>query len=317
MAFELKGKLFIFLDTNILECRHSGSCLFLSKITFKSDIFKLNQFIKQNKLEDKIELCIPEIVKEELCKHLIECYKSQKQSLLETVEKHKKTFGGLIDISYEFSYKDEKEYTQVLDDMITSAISTPPINMSIVPYPMDEETIKDIIHMATWAIPPFRTSQSKNGKQYSDAGLKDALLYKTFLSKIGDANSGILISEDSDFGAAFDKEKTNIQLLTNIDDVIDLLKDIFNIQTTEFVAKQIETNQYLHEKIVQLASLDASLGVKFDKITSCTTLGAPKDNEPVLYTVLCDIIVGDQIFTFEVQYDSSANEIISANIKED
>ncbi|MDE5671103.1 MAG: hypothetical protein K2I14_06545, partial [Eubacterium sp.] len=92
-------EVFIYFDTNVLECRHSGDSLFLSKFVVSPLYYEIEQLIKDWELSDKVKICIPEIVWLEIQEHLISHFKSQKDSMLNNFELYRNSFGDLIELS--------------------------------------------------------------------------------------------------------------------------------------------------------------------------------------------------------------------------
>ena len=88
----------------------------------------------------------------------------------------RKSFGDLAEVVCEF--KDchtEEEYSDYADGIIQDFLDSPRVNAKIISCPKDEESVKQIIQQAIHSARPFRTAKAC-GKEYTDAGFKDALV---------------------------------------------------------------------------------------------------------------------------------------------
>lgn len=72
---------YIYFDTNILECRHSGKSLYLSQFTVNPLYYDIEVLIRNMGLSGKVEICIPDVVWLELQEHLVSHFKSEKSSM--------------------------------------------------------------------------------------------------------------------------------------------------------------------------------------------------------------------------------------------
>ena len=177
----MQDKICIFFDTNILENRFNGNCLNVSQPKFGDLYYKIHNFIIDNKLETSVTLCIPEIVLMEIKKHLVNCYKSQKDSLTTSVDNFKKTFGDMFEIIVNQKVcKESEQYIEYIDDYFSDVLEKNSNIISIVPYPRDTRTIEKIVHKAMHSEKPFAKAKS-NKKEYTDAGLKDAFIVIKYL----------------------------------------------------------------------------------------------------------------------------------------
>ena len=115
MSYE---KIYIFFDTNSLEdytqrevTKGDGkSFLPLFKFKFPDYYYNIVNFIKDNGLQKKVEIMIPEIVWMELEKHMLQQYEVDKQNLIKQIQEYKSIFSDLVDISYEFRQDDYPKY---------------------------------------------------------------------------------------------------------------------------------------------------------------------------------------------------------------
>ena len=71
---------YIYFDTNILECRHSGKSLYLSQFTVNPLYYEIEDLIRNMGLSGKVEICIPDVVWLELQEHLVS-HLNQKKAL--------------------------------------------------------------------------------------------------------------------------------------------------------------------------------------------------------------------------------------------
>ena len=93
---------YIYFDTNILECRHSGKSLYLSQFTVNPLYYEIEDLIRNMGLSGKAEICIPDVVWLELQEHLVSHFKSEKSSMESRINAFRKSFGNLAEITCEF-----------------------------------------------------------------------------------------------------------------------------------------------------------------------------------------------------------------------
>ena len=298
-------KVFIYFDTNILEPKFGKDSLNLSQFTVKSIYYEIKNLIEKAGINDKVELCIPEIVWMELKEHYIRCFKSEKQSLTDVIEPYKKIFGELLELSYKIKHGDTlQEYKEHLDDMSSEFLENPRNDIKIVPYPKDEEIFDEIVKKAVRTNRPFKKFTISQ-KEYTDAGFKDALIYNTIVNCTG-KHLGILVTGDKDFIDLFNNEPVeNLKLCTNLEEVKEVLASEFDIITDKTIEDILNSDEYLIHKILSDSGLDENATYHIQKVNikETTEEGTRADFMA---------LVNGELYSFEVLYNIPANELIES-----
>ena len=173
---------YIYFDTNALECRHSGKALYLSQFVVNPLYYEIENLVKNMGIADKVQICIPEIVWFEIQEHMVLHYKSERDSMKAKIESFRKSFGDLVEITCTFTNcAAEDEYKDYIYSIMQDFLNNPRVTASIIPYPKDEDSIHQIIMQAVHSSKPFRIARA-NGKDYTDAGFKDAMIFNTILN---------------------------------------------------------------------------------------------------------------------------------------
>lgn len=254
-------KAYIYFDTNILECRHSGKSLYLSQFTVNPLYYEIEDLIRNMGLSNKVEICIPDVVWLELQEHLVNHFKSEKSSMESKIDAFRKSFGNLAEITCEF--KDciaETDYADYAKHIAQSFLDNPRVNARVIFGPKDEDTIQQIIGQAIHSIRPFRTAKA-GGKEYTDAGFKDALIYNTILVHTGN-QLGILISNDGDFSELFNNMRDgNLKMCSNAKAVQMVLSQEFSVVSSDMIEGLLKTDSYLMQRILSECELDENAHV--------------------------------------------------------
>lgn len=304
MAVYKKG--YIYFDTNTLECRHSGKSLFLSQFTVNTFYYEVEDLIRTMGLVDKVEICIPEIVWFELQEHLVKHFKSEKSSMETKINAFRKSFGDLAEITCEFrSCYTESDYLDYVKDIAKSFLENPRVTAKIVHCPIDESTILQIIRQAICSVRPFKTAKS-GGKEYTDAGFKDALIFNTIISNTED-QLGILISNDNDFSELFSEVKSNnLKMCRTINDVKEALSQAFNVVYIDMKEELFSANNYLMKRILSECGFDEDM--PFDTLNIICQENT-EDGVKTIFTTRID----DAKYRFEIVYDVSSKELITVS----
>lgn len=299
-------KVYIYFDTNALECRHSGKSLFLSQFVVNNLYYEIEDMIRNMELQDKVQICIPEIVWFELQEHLINHFKSEKASMEAKIVAFRKSFGNLAEVNCEFKgCINETEYATYVKSIAQDFLSSPRVNARIIPCPKDEVTMQQIIDQAVHSVKPFRVAKS-GGKEYTDAGFKDALLFNTLLKNTGD-QLGIFISNDSDFYELFNENrKGNLKMSSEIKEIQGILASEFNIVSSDMIERILKTDNYLMQRILFECDLDDGAKVYGVEILSCAL---EEDNAQVNFVA----DVNDLKLLFSITYSVNANELLEAS----
>lgn len=297
---------FIYMDTNALECRHSGKSLFLSQLTINPLYYSIEKTVKDLNLSDKVQICIPEIVWLELKEHLVLHFKTEQSSMYSRIEAYRKSFGDLMELSCSFKeYKTEVDYKTYLDSITDDFLNNPRVTAKIIPCPMDVATITEIIGQAVHSSKPFRTAKI-NGKEYTDAGFKDALIFQTIVKNTGD-QLGIFVSNDNDFSEVFfESSLTNLHLCNTLNQIQELLSKEFNVATTEMVDSILRSDDYLMRRILTEAGFDEDVSYKFQDINSCDSIDEGIDINFIM------TVNGDS-YVFNILYNRVANELLEVS----
>ncbi len=257
-------------------------------------------------LTEKVEICIPEIVWLELQEHLINHYRSEKTSMETKIASFKKSFGDLAEVSCEF--KDcisESEYADYVANIAHGFLENPRVSARIIPCPKDEDTLKCIMHQAIRSTKPFRVAKA-NGKEYTDAGFKDALIFITMLKHTG-KHLGILVSNDGDFYELFNvTNNRNLRICNTAKDVQIVLSREFNVITTNMIDGILKTDDYLMQRILSECYIDEKANVSNLQILSCVPV---EDNVRICFNAL----INGAKQAFDITYNINASELLEAS----
>lgn len=299
-------KAYIYFDTNALECRHSGKALFLSQFTVNQLYFEIEDLIRNMKLMDRVEICIPEIVWYELKEHLVSYFRSEKTSMESKISSFRKSFGNLAEVTCVFNdYNSETEYASYVTAIAQEFLENPRVSAKIITCPKDENTIQQIIEQAIHSEKPFRKVRT-NGKEYTDVGFKDALIFNTLLKHTGN-QLGIFVSNDNDFSELFnEKFRTNLKMCRNAKEIQILLSSEFNVYSTDMVEGILTTDKYLIQRILSECGIEENATMYRMEILSCEMM---EDDVIVSFVAVVDGIK----YLFDVRYNVNANELIDAS----
>lgn len=292
----------IYMDTNILQDHFSKQKRFLDGFKLSRNYYALVKYIDENALATKVNICIPQIVIEEMKEHLFQDFESNKQSLKDKIEEYKKIFGDLLEIECTILNSDIEEYKRFILGEIEALRRLPANQFSIIGYP---ECFPQMIENALKTVKPFANAKGRiNGKEkdYTDAGFKDALMLESIVSHCNlELNKVILFTNDGDFEGVINN--TNFMVARDLNDVIDLLVDMYNLDPILGIRKKIE-DQYHREVLLDNADMPYDQSVaNFEVITF-----EASDDERFIVTQKCTI--NEAEYTFKYIYDSVANEII-------
>lgn len=299
-------KAYIYFDTNTLECRHSGKSLYLSQFTVNPLYYEIEDLIRNMGLTNKVEICIPDIVWFELQGHLVNHFKSEKNSMEAKIDAFRKSFGYLAEVSCEFKCcRTESEYSDYANNIAQDFLSSPRVNARIISCPKDEETVQQIIQQAIHSVRPFRTAKA-GGKEYTDAGFKDALIFNTIVMHTKN-HLGIFISSDNDFSELFeDMRANNLKMCRSAKDVQFILLQGFNIVSADIIESLLKSDNYLMQRILSECELDTNAYVTGLKIISCETV---EDSVDVNFIAL----INGEKQSFDITYNMNANELLEAS----
>lgn len=301
----ISNSTYIFFDTNILENRFNNDCLQVSQPKFSALYYSVKNFIINEKIQDFVKICIPEIVFVEMKKHLIDCYKSKSDSLKSHVETYKKVFGDMYEISTNKKIcQTYKDYTEYIDKYFDDILNKNSDFISIIPYPRNNEIFEKIIHKAIHSEKPF-TKVKGNGKEYTDAGLKDAIIYETLLQYSVDKFC-ILVSKDNDFKCLFENETEteNIKLCNDENSLMKILLSRINISALNYkIEILLSENEYFRKTILSEVKFDEFANFKFDKIINVKEVDSGTE-------IIFSAVINGEKYEFDVIYEMNANELV-------
>lgn len=292
----------IFFDTNTLEARFDNKNLYLSELKIKEDFYNIRRFVTENRLNTWVELCIPEISWREIQLHLKNCFKSNKDALTNNMQNSKKVFGGLLDISYSLSKNTIEEIELHIKDICDNFIKS--TNCKIVNYPREIQFFENLIENAINTTPPFKQTRASN-KDYSDAGIKDAIIAEIIRLNTNNTMS-ILYTNDRDFNNIFKEEiDPNIKVFYEQDGIINFLKDHFKLDIPAKIRIEFENNEYLIETIC--AEMDLLIDDKYE----INILNIIQDEDfDSIYNILLNIKQSEIEYKISVKYDYVGNSIL-------
>lgn len=293
------NKIRIFVDTNKLEVRHDSKYLTLNTIKFSSDFYNLLEFCDEF---SNVKVCIPTIVWKEISTHLIKCFNSTYDELNTKMTLYKKTFGDLFELKLQTNGYDKNNYIAYADKISEEFWESVKDKCELVDVDITSEKIQDFIDKAVKSVKPFVQSKG-NGKDYSDAGFKDAIIVETIISTCQEDEIAILFTNDTDFNEVFklyDAEK--FIAVRTFNDVETEVNKILKRNDDKIVKSLFETNQYMQE------TLFSYVGIPFDKsITDFIVESVEKGDE--LYMLKIKAYANEVEYNMQVKYDIVANEI--------
>ena len=292
----------IFFDTNSLEVWESKNLSVLFECKIANDYYKVARYISENGLDDKVLLNIPLIVLMEIKHHLHKSHVERRQSFESTLKEIKKSFGSILDFTYEFKYEDSNIEKYV--DLIVKEFLGLPINknLKITPLPSEYE---NIIERAVKGISPFFSTDNKKA---SDAGFKDALLLHSILESVNfDEDEVILFTGDYRLQNKNEYLDKNLSekffVVSNFDDCTDIIGSRHTLITKEKISIKLESDSYITSRILESIEQPSSDDTKGMNIISINQ-NENKDE----YRVKARIISNEVTFLIEFDYDCIAND---------
>lgn len=293
----------IYIDTNILECYHDKDTLFLDSFRLNGNLFKLITYVKEKGWQEQVLICIPKIVIEEMKEHFVKCFKCENEKLKQDIEKHKRTFGELLEIDYTLKKVDIEQYEAYISQCLEDATVMNVGSFTIIEYP---DCFPVMINKAIKTIKPFALANG-NKKKYSDAGFKDALVLESMLSHCDLENENIILfSADNDFKETIGHK--NFQTFSTLEIIIQALDEIYKADPLSEVKKQLE-GVYHREMLLSSVGCILDDSVKDFGIDNIEKIEADE------YKVEQTCTVNEAKYNFNYIFDAVANEIISIESK--
>lgn len=287
----------IYIDTNVLEC-YINDNLFLENFRIHGDYYKLFDYICDNGIKDKVRICIPRIVLEEMKEHYVMNFKKNINSIRDKVADYKRIFGALLDIDYSIKITNIEEYERHILHGINDLKERYNEHFTIVEYP---NCFEKLIYNALKSIKPFSKANG-NGKSYSDAGFKDALIIESISSHCNLENEYVIfVSNDNDFKDIITNDK--FFLASSFDRVKELLNEIYDLNIITVVSRRID-DFYYKERLLNSIDcvLDASVSeFKIERIEQI---------DENIFFIIQSCVINEVKYTLEYSYDYTANDFL-------
>lgn len=295
------GRIAIFFDTNILESRFSEKkqdFLFHYKIKANELFYNTINYIRKYNIEQLTNLCVCTISSRELKKHLVENYRDRLNDFKQQESLYKKSFGSSFEIIYEFKQETEEQYNEYIEKILDDFYKE--YNCTLIDYPHDMDFFNLLINKCIDGSGMFKTANS-HGKTYTDAGLKDAIIFETIIRycKENDCLT-ILISKDYDFKTADD-----IYVCHSIEDLEKILFEHSYVNNENAVKYKFQNDKYLQETII------SATDNKFDtSVTLFEVQSVSKDTENEnCYNVNIKSVINETIYLIDCTYDFYSNNV--------
>ena len=302
----MKKTISVFFDTNILESRDSDSLLSFSELKIpKTPFYDVIRCIDEFGLWESVELLIPDMVVMELKHHLNKEYKNKITQMQKAIQQYQERLGSLAEIDCTINTSCD-DYSEYVNSLFEDFFATARNHSRIIESKKDSTIMKRLIEKATKTEAPFSMAGG-NGKKYTDAGFKDAVIYETIVEYISNNDTiGILFTQDKDYGVAVDTFKLISVKLDNKEKAFEEFKQIikthFNIlEQDDFEAKLKDT--YIKSRILEEA------GLRFDDYNFIKIIpGTYRSDEETIYADIVVRINNDKLI-IHVEYNRIANEI--------
>lgn len=293
-------KISIYIDTNKLQDYFGDKNVRLDGFRMSSDYYKLVKYLEDNNLLDKVSICIPQIVIEEMMEHLFSNFKAAQKSLNDVINNYKKIFGDLLDIDFEIKPNELEAYKDFILKDFEQKEQQDNKRFIIVEYP---DCFQSMIRNALQTVSPFSMAKGKkNNKDYSDAGFKDALLFESVISHCNLENERvILFTQDGDFKNIINHEAFIIA--NNIESLLKILNDIYQLDPIIKLMTLVEDNYHRE-------SLLLYVDCEYDGAVSDFRVLNVDNSDEELVTVIQECTINETKYTFTYHFDPIANEII-------
>lgn len=301
----------IFLDTNIIQAFTSGkkgSNVFLHNLGIRKEYYILADFIDSNRLDDRIEICIPEIVVREMKYHMKSGFERQLLQLSDQIREHKKMWGNLADFSaIEMKYNDSERYAQYVDSLIDDFFNTPKNYAKQVPFPRQGEILDVLVGKAISGVRPFFVGKIES-KLHSDAGFKDSVIAETIYEYSKAHNRlCIFVTHDTDFSPEFAKAiqpNSRLALFPSIETAIEALSAYYGTDVLFHIQQEFTENTYWQEYLLNES------GMKLDESVTEYKVDSVSVDEGDILLVKLHFVINEVTYRFFVKFDSVANDMI-------
>ena len=311
MAKEYK-KISVFIDTNVLQSFiGSKKYVFLSNLGIPKQYYELVTFIKENHLQDYVEICISEVVFKEIRQHMINKFDSFCANIDNDMKLYSKIAGDILEQNYMIKLKKE-DYPLYVDKLINDFIDSPQNMCTFVSIPSKAELMDKLLDNALRSIKPFVT-QSIEGKPYKDAGFKDSIIAESIYNHcLPLGRKCLLVSDDGDFGDKFASilnEANQFVKASSIEQAIMFLKNYYDTSIESQLTREFAQNTYWQEYLIR------GIGQEYDaSVTDIKVEGAEQITDE-LYKVTVSIVMNETVYIFIVDFDANAKEIVDYQYK--
>lgn len=300
------GELYIFLDTNVLECRLEKSYLCLSQLQVHKDVYDIFNFVNEWQLNTMVHICIPDIVWREIKQHLRECYQSAKEDFDNLINVHQKVWGNLLNVNYEYKIPTIDAFQEHIEAICQVFLQEQ--QCQIISYEDKIQLYETLVCNAIQKVPPFQNVKHSR-KNYSDAGLKDAIIFETIQSYVPGDAKGIFFTNDSDFNIV--KWRENITCLSSKDDIIKYISTHYNISSKCQVKEKLKES-YNKETVLRTIEIDPSSINDYD-----IDVVDPIEGYDGVFEVNVHVIQQEKILYIRLQYDMNSNNISDVELYDD
>ncbi|KKH48012.1 PIN domain-containing protein [Methanosarcina sp. 1.H.A.2.2] len=193
-------KLFIYFDTNNLRSISDKEVVY-NKFELSNGFYRIENYLKRTSLSNNVTLAISEIVLMELIEQKINQYNSDKENYYKLKETVKTKYEKLKEMDEKISMLTQSKYIEgfelkvkdysfdcpsAISEMAKEYISKKEIEIVKVPEetPIKATIFDSMIKRAIRKQYPFQKYNS-NGKNFSDAGFKDVLIWESLLNYNG------------------------------------------------------------------------------------------------------------------------------------
>ena len=310
----------VFIDTNIIEEYvpwQKGSCLRCAEFPEGKDFFDLTKFARNNNLKN-FTICFPEVVIKEIQNHLRDAYTNTQKSYSDILENVKRIFGQTFNEKHEFSHQNIDALNAFIMEETSRFIAK--YSIRVIPHPND--IFQELLRKALAKEPPFSAVKA-NGKEFSDAGFKDAVLWESLLNEARKDNTlTILFSKDGDFSKAIPVDMIDkIFIYGKYQDVIDKLKAVYNLSEKDEIICRVKTDTYLWERAMEDVQITGSFDISSVNIISIDPYSDMDESDDMSgtqgYSIIASILIDNKRYCFTIIYDYSSNEILSSELSEE
>lgn len=238
----------IFVDTSVLKCKNIKDFSTLN-VANQFDIFM--NFLKDNQLDERYCICIPEIVLEELKSQYYDSFEESVQNFSEEYNKIKDIYGIKINL-------EDADYKNKLNEIVGKFLIDNKIK--VIPMPKEKEVFGKIIDRAIDKRKPFSGKNSESDKGFKDVlqweSIKKYTCKRHFLEKFM-----FLTKNSKDF-----VKELEIEFKNETNKEIEIFYDISEIQEKIMKLNKLESDLGLVKKILHQQIINGELDIKINEI---------------------------------------------------